>query len=85
MKKKQPRDELGRFERYREKWVAGSRLIRFGRGSEVETVLCRSGIDLLVQCFKCDKVQLRKVGFAGRPEEIRCVDCESECELLKVY
>ncbi len=81
----QSRGDDGKFERYGKRYAAGSRLIEQGRTSEVERVLCRSGIDCLVQCWDCNKVQTRKVGFAGRPGEIRCMDCEGECELLKVY
>jgi hypothetical protein len=40
------------------------------------------GREVLVQCWPCGEVQLRRVVVAGVVEEIRCRVCCGECEHL---
>ena len=41
------------------------------------------GTEALVQCWHCEKVNNRKVGLVGRPEEVRCFECGGEVEILR--
>jgi hypothetical protein len=45
--------------------------------------LCPKNQVALVQCWRCNHDEYRKVGI-GRPEELRCTKCKGRVEVLEV-
>lgn len=88
MKKKKRKRRLGvYFDKRAASRIAGSFCGKSVRGREEADrfTIKQAGKEALVQCWysRCLKVETRRVGIVGRPEEIRCSRCGGKVEVLE--